>query len=74
MNTDYEEQSDIALNLTLSELHALHKTVGIAIDNVTLKIGRQGPDSRHGREASADLRLLVGIQQEILSAIQEVNQ
>jgi hypothetical protein len=48
--------------------------VGIAIDNVTLKIGRQGPDSRHGREASADLRLLVGIQQEILSAIQEVNQ
>jgi hypothetical protein len=70
---EYTEQPEIALNLTLSELHALHKTVGIAIDNVNVKISRQGPDSRHGREASADLRLLVGIQQEILSAIQEVN-
>lgn len=64
--------ADLQLNLTLEEVHALYKTVSIAIDNLNIKIGRAGPDSRHGREAAVDQRLLININREILDLLEEV--
>jgi hypothetical protein len=43
-----------ALDLTVTELEALNKTVGIAIDNLTQKINKHGADSPLGRTAKAD--------------------
>lgn len=42
------------LDLTVIELEALNKTVGIAIDNLTQKIAKHGADSPLGRNAKAD--------------------
>jgi hypothetical protein len=42
------------LDLTITELEALNKTVGIAIDNLTQKINKHGADSPLGRTAKAD--------------------
>lgn len=71
---DSYEPNDLQLNLTLTEVHALHKTVGIAIDNLNTKIARNG--SQAGKfvdGATSDLRALLSVQQEILALLEEVS-
>ena len=68
-----ETTADLYLDLTLQEVYALHKTVSIAIDNLNMKINRSGPDSRYGREAVADLRLLRNINRQILEILDKVD-
>lgn len=63
--------NDLYLALDLSELHALHKTVGIAIDNLNTKIGKLHPGKIYDQVAG-DLRALVGVQREILTVLDEV--
>lgn len=60
---------DYELNLTFEELSALHKTIGIAIDNLNMKATNRGPDSKHGRIALAELSTLASIQRQILDII-----
>jgi hypothetical protein len=43
-----------SLLLTVTELEALNKTVGIAIDNLTQKINKHGAETPLGRTAKAD--------------------
>jgi hypothetical protein len=59
---------EMSLLFTLSEVHALHKTVGIAIDNLNTKISKLHP-GKHYDQVAGDLRSLVGVQQEILSVL-----
>lgn len=47
-------ESRYTLELSVSELEALNKTVGIALDNLTQKINKHGIDSPLGRIAKAD--------------------
>lgn len=61
--------SDYTLELTLEELSALHKTVGIAIDNLNTKAMNRGPDSKHGKIALQELSALASIQRQILDII-----
>lgn len=57
------------LDLTFEELSALHKTIGIAIDNLNAKAIQRGPDSKHGRVALAEMSALASIQRQILDII-----
>jgi hypothetical protein len=63
-----KDTPELSLLFTLSEVHALHKTVGIAIDNLNNKISKLHP-GKYYDHAAADLRALVGAQQEILSVL-----
>jgi len=70
---DSYEPNDLQLNLTLTEVHALHKTVGIAIDNLNAKIARGGSHGKFVDGATNDLRSLLSVQQEILALLEEVS-
>lgn len=61
--------NDYTLDLTLDELSALHKTIGIAIDNLNAKAINRGPDSKHGKIALSELTTLASIQRQILDII-----
>lgn len=66
------EPDDLCLNLTLTEVHALHKTIGIAIDNLNAKLSRN-PHGKIAEAVTADLRALVGVQLEVLTLLDEVS-
>lgn len=57
------------LDLTFEELSALHKTIGIAIDNLNAKVTQRGMDSKHGKIALAELSALASVQRQILDII-----
>lgn len=57
------------LALTFEELSALHKTVGIAIDNLNNKALSRGPDSTIGKAALAELATLAQVQRQILDIL-----
>lgn len=57
------------IDLDFDELSALHKTLGIAIDNLSIKVSQRGPDSKHGKTALAELALLASIQRQVLDII-----
>jgi hypothetical protein len=57
------------LELTFDEVSALHKTIGIAIDNLNGKASSRGPNSSLGRQALGELALLANIQRQILDII-----
>jgi hypothetical protein len=57
------------IDMTFDELAALHKTLGIAIDNLSIKASQRGPDSKHGKAALAELSLLASIQRQVLNII-----
>lgn len=66
-----QAEPTLELNFTLTEVHALHKTVGIAIDNLNGKMSKAGRGKAYD-QASSDMRALLGVQQEILSVLGEV--
>jgi hypothetical protein len=66
-----QQEPTLELNFTLAEVHALHKTVGIAIDNLNMKMSKSGHGKAHS-QASSDMRALLGVQQEILTVLGEV--
>ena len=66
------EPNDISIQLTVRELFALNKTVGIAIDNLADKIDKHGPTSKVGRAAISDQSMLCGVHIQILDAIQSL--
>jgi hypothetical protein len=70
--TDTAEPDDLTLSLTLTEVHALHKTIGIAIDNLNTKLARN-PHGKIAEMVQADLRALVGVQLEVLTLLDEVS-
>ena len=59
------------INLSGSELEALQKTVGIALDNLTQKITKHGKDNKIGMQAATDRMLLLDVQSEIVDALRE---
>jgi|DEB19_MinimDraft_3_1074340.scaffolds.fasta_scaffold32512_3 hypothetical protein len=59
----------LSLDVTFEELSALHKTIGIAIDNLNSKVARLGTDSHRGSDALSDLNLLANIQRQILDQL-----
>jgi len=59
------------LELGTGELEALQKTIGIALDNLTSKINKNGKDSALGRAAAVDRMLLLSAQSEIIDALSE---
>ncbi len=63
---------ELTITLTLVELEALHKTLGIAIQNTMGKVDREGQHTKYGKAANSDLKALLGIQQEVLAALDEV--
>lgn len=63
--------STYIVNLDVNELEALSKTIGIALDNLTHKVGKHGADSHIGRAANSDRRFLLSAHTEILSALGE---
>jgi len=62
-------EPSLNLEVTFEEISALHKTIGIAIDNLNSKVVRLGPDSHRGEEAMNDLHLLANIQRQILDIL-----
>jgi hypothetical protein len=62
---------ELSITLSLQEVESLHKTIGIAIQNLISKMTKYGPDSKYGKESSADMRNLVAVQEEILSLLYE---
>jgi len=60
-----------ALELSLRELEALNKTVGIAIDNLTTKVNKHGPDSTLGQAARSDRASLWSASVQIGNALSE---
>lgn len=63
----------IALELSLEEVEALNKTLGISMSNLLSKMGRAEMGTHQYDTASKDMRLLAGIQQELLGVIAEVS-
>jgi len=66
------EPNDISINLTVRELFALNKTLGIAIDNLADKIDKHGIHTKVGKGAISDQSLLCGVHIQILDAIQSL--
>ena len=59
------------LDLELSSIEALVKTVGIAIQNLMAKAQKGGHTTPMGRNANAEMQTLIVVQQELLSALQK---
>ena len=59
------------INLSGSELEALQKTIGIALDNLSQKINKNGKTSKIGAQAATDRMLLLDVQSEIIEALAE---
>lgn len=59
------------LQLDTTELEALTKTIGIALDNLSNKIAKHGKDSALGKAATSDRLALLSAQGEILVALSE---
>lgn len=57
------------LELTFDQVSSLHKTLGIAIDNLNRKVNERGPDSKLGREALSDLTSLASVQRSVLDIL-----
>jgi len=57
------------MELTFDQVSALHKTIGIAIDNLNRKVNERGPDSKLGREALSELNALAAIQRNVLDIL-----
>jgi hypothetical protein len=60
-----------SVQLDTTELEAITKTIGIALDNLSNKIAKHGKDSPIGRSATADRLALLSAQGEILVALGE---
>ena len=59
------------LELSLRELEALNKTVGIAVDNLTTKVNKHGAESALGRAAKSDRASLWSASVQIADALSE---
>lgn len=67
------EPNDLRINLTLTEAQGLHKTIGIAIDNLQTKMLRTSQQAVL-EAAQADLTSLVSVQRQLLSLIVEAGE
>jgi hypothetical protein len=63
---------ELTLNLSLEEVMALHKTLGIAIDNLSNKMFKHIDNKNLLKASQVDMQLLVAIQQQVLDIITEV--
>lgn len=65
------EPNDLTINITLRQAQALHKTIGIAIDNIQTKISRTANPTVVA-QSNDELNSLIGVQQQVLSILMEV--
>lgn len=63
---------DQVLYLSVYEVDALHKTLGIAIDNLSRKIAKAPPNSRAHRDSTADYSSLIRTQRKVLEILAEL--
>lgn len=66
------EPNDYTINITLTQAQALHKTIGIAIDNLQTKLLRTVDNRALAKSTQEELAALAQIQQQVLSMIIEV--
>lgn len=75
MNTinTYSDGITVTIELNLPEIEALHKTLGIAINNLLSKVNNTPHGSRASSVANSDLALLTAIQSEVLRTLTDIN-
>ena len=73
---NYSNRSDgmtVMVELSFPEVEALHKTLGIAINNLLSKVNNTPHGSRAAAVANSDLALLTSIQSEVLRTLTDLN-
>jgi hypothetical protein len=67
------EMDDLKMALSLAEVEALLKTVGIAVQNLVSKLNKVGPHHPVGRTVNAELQTLIPVQQRLLTLIADTS-
>jgi|JI9StandDraft_1071089.scaffolds.fasta_scaffold00275_35 hypothetical protein len=66
-----DDQLMASLGVSMPELEALHKTLGIALSNLMGKAGRLPPGTPLHQSVTSELALLSSLQQEVLGIYAE---